>query len=69
MADVSGGGMDSRTFAFKLLQETKVAVAPGTAFGEAAQDLVRISLASSEEDLREGIQRMSDYIKGLSGSA
>jgi len=65
MADVSRSGMDSRTFAFKLLEETKVAVAPGTAFGEVARDYVRISLASSEEDLREGIRRMHQFIEQL----
>ena len=69
MADVSAAGMDSRTFAFKLLEEAKVAVAPGTAFGETAQDFVRISLASSDDDLREGIERMNGFIKGMSGDA
>jgi aspartate/methionine/tyrosine aminotransferase len=69
MADVSAAGMDSRTFAFKLLEETKVAVAPGTAFGETAQDFVRISLASSDDDLREGIGRMNGFIKSMSDTA
>jgi aspartate aminotransferase/aminotransferase len=63
MADISGSGMESRTFAFKLLDEAKVAVAPGSAFGETAGGLVRISLASSEDDLREGIERMSAFIE------
>ncbi len=62
MADVSRSGMDSRTFAFKLLEEARVAVAPGTAFGETARNYVRISLASSLEDLEEGIRRMRDFI-------
>jgi hypothetical protein len=39
------------------------------AFGDAAQDFVRISLASSDDDLREGIGRMNGFIKGLSGDA
>ncbi|MFZ5916452.1 MAG: pyridoxal phosphate-dependent aminotransferase [Chloroflexota bacterium] len=65
MADVSRSGMDSRTFAFELLREARVAVAPGTAFGEMARDYVRISLASSENDLRQGIQRMQQYIERL----
>jgi len=69
MADVSGSGMDSHSFAFKLLEETKVAVAPGMAFGEVARDFVRISLASSEDDLREGIERMGDFIETVSGKA
>lgn len=65
MADVSKSGLDSRTFAFKLLDETKVAVAPGTAFGQAAADMVRISLASSDDDLEEGIRRMDAFISKL----
>ena len=69
MADVSQSGMESRTFAFKLLEEKGVAVAPGTAFGTAAQDLVRISLASSEDDLREGIRRMKSFVDEQSGRA
>jgi len=68
MADVSRSGMDSRTFAFDLLEKVKVAVAPGTAFGQAARDMVRISLASSESDLREGIRRMSRHIDELQRS-
>lgn len=62
MADVSGAGMDSRSFAIKLLQERGVSVAPGTAFGEVGAHAVRISLASSESDLTEGISRLADYL-------
>jgi aspartate aminotransferase len=69
MADVSRSGMDSRTFAFKLLEEARVAVAPGTAFGETARDLVRISLASADEDLSEGIRRMHRFIEQAAASA
>jgi aspartate/methionine/tyrosine aminotransferase len=68
MGDISRSGMDSRTFAFELLEKAKVAVAPGTAFGETARDLVRISLASSEKDLREGTRRMHEFIEELAGS-
>jgi aspartate aminotransferase/aminotransferase len=62
MADISRSELDSRTFAFDLLERAGVAVAPGTAFGRVAQDMVRISLASSESDLREGIRRMNQHI-------
>ncbi len=63
MADISSSGMDSRSFAFQLLEKSKVAVAPGTAFGESARNLVRISLASSEEDLKEGLGRMHSFVE------
>ncbi len=67
MADISRSGMDSRTFAFALLEKAQVAVAPGTAFGDVGRDLVRISLASSEDDLREGIRRMDQFVQEMAG--
>ncbi|HVA85333.1 MAG TPA: aminotransferase class I/II-fold pyridoxal phosphate-dependent enzyme [Candidatus Saccharimonadales bacterium] len=66
MADIGGSGMDSRDFAFDLVKSKKVAVAPGTAFGKSASRAVRISLASSPEDLSEGIARMIERIEELS---
>jgi aspartate aminotransferase len=65
MADVSRSGMDSRAFAFDLVSSKQVAVAPGTAFGESARQAVRISLASSPEDLSVGIGRMIERIEEL----
>jgi len=66
MADVGGSGMDSRDFAFDLVKSKQVSVAPGTAFGESASRAVRISLASSPEDLSQGIARMIERIEELS---
>ena len=65
MADVSPSGMASRDFAFKLLRERGVSVAPGSAFGQVARDAVRISLASSDQDLREGVGRLANYVREL----
>lgn len=65
MADVSRSGMDSRDFAFDLVRTKQVAVAPGTAFGESAHSAVRISLASSPEDLSQGIARIIERIEEL----
>jgi aspartate/methionine/tyrosine aminotransferase len=58
LADV---GRDSMAFAKALLSERGVAVAPGSAFGEEAATCVRISLASSDEDLREGVGRLCEF--------
>jgi aspartate aminotransferase len=66
MADVSRSGLDSREFAFDLVKTKQVAVAPGTAFGESARKAVRISLASSPEDLSQGIAKMIERIEELS---
>jgi aspartate/methionine/tyrosine aminotransferase len=63
MADVSPSGLDSRAFAFELLRMKGVSVAPGTAFGEVGKNAVRISLASSDQDLREGVARLAEFVR------
>jgi aspartate aminotransferase len=65
LADVSPAGTDSRAFAMRLLDGRGVAVAPGTAFGRVASGAVRISLASSDEDLREGVGRLCELVGEL----
>src|SRR5436189_167798 len=62
MADVSPAGLAAREFAFTFLRERGVSVAPGTAFGQVARDAVRISLASSDADLQEGVGRLADFV-------
>lgn len=57
-ADVRASGMPSRDFAFTLLRERAVAVAPGTAFGPGGEGYVRISLATEPAALYEGIDRI-----------
>ena len=58
--DVSGTGMDSMTFAEKLLEEKKVAVIPGGPFGEDSS--VRISFATSEKVIEEGMRRIKEWV-------
>jgi aspartate aminotransferase len=53
------GAHDTRA----LLREHRVAVAPGTAFGPAGGGCARISVASSEEDLRTGLGRLRDFVE------
>jgi len=62
MADVSPAGLPARELAFKLLREREVSVAPGTAFGQVAGQAVRISLASSDSDLEEGVRRLGEFV-------
>jgi len=62
MADVSPAGLPARELAFALLRERGVSVAPGTAFGQEAAGAVRISLASSDADLREGVSRLAEFV-------
>ncbi|MCB0156345.1 MAG: pyridoxal phosphate-dependent aminotransferase [Anaerolineae bacterium] len=65
MVDISDSGLDSRRFALDLLDEQRVAVAPGTAFGNFGRDYVRISLATEQRLLLEGVQRLCDYVRQL----
>lgn len=60
-------GMSSEEFATRLLQEEKVAVVPGTAFGECGEGFLRISYAYSLEDLKEALGRVERFISRLRG--
>jgi aminotransferase len=55
-------GMTSDEFATKLLQEEKVAVVPGTAFGDCGEGFLRISYAYSIENLKIAIERMERFV-------
>ena len=52
-------------FAQGLLREKKVALVPGSAFGESLDDFIRISYASSYDNLKEAIARIAAYMKEL----
>jgi len=58
--DVSGSGVSGHAFAERLLRERRVAVAPGTAFGESGTGFVRVSLATEEGALRKGVTRLAE---------
>ncbi|MDR3562267.1 MAG: pyridoxal phosphate-dependent aminotransferase [Negativicutes bacterium] len=64
MVNVSRLGSNSGEIAKQLLRETKVATAPGTAFGKSMLQHVRVSLAASEEDIRTGMERLCQAITG-----
>ncbi|MCB0201557.1 MAG: aminotransferase class I/II-fold pyridoxal phosphate-dependent enzyme, partial [Anaerolineae bacterium] len=61
--NVAISGMDEDTFAWTLLDEEKVAVVPGTAFGAAGKDYVRISYATSTEKLEQALERLHSFIR------
>ncbi|MCI8297160.1 MAG: aminotransferase class I/II-fold pyridoxal phosphate-dependent enzyme [Lachnospiraceae bacterium] len=60
-------GMTSDEFATRLLQEEKVAVVPGTAFGDCGEGYLRISYAYSLDSLKEALGRMERFIRRLDG--
>jgi aminotransferase len=55
-------GFSCLDFAQKLLHEQKVAVVPGTAFGPEFKDYIRISYASSFENLKEALTRIGNFL-------
>ena len=58
-------GMTSDQFATELLQAKKVAVVPGTAFGNSGEGFLRISYAYSLEDLKVALGRIEEFINDL----
>lgn len=58
-------GMHSEEFANLLLKKERVAVVPGTAFGSCGKDYIRISYASSMDNLREAVLRIENFLKKL----
>jgi len=58
-------GMSSDEFATRLLYEEKVAVVPGTAFGDCGEGFLRISYAYSLDDLKKAIAKLRDFVAKL----
>lgn len=58
-------GLTSDEFAERLLKEEKLAVVPGTAFGDCGEGFLRISYAYSMEQLKEALSRMNRFIQRL----
>lgn len=64
-ANISRTGLTSREFAVRLLQEKHTVVVPGTGFGQAGEGFIRLSYATSEEKILEGLKRMGEFVKSL----
>src|SRR6202142_161212 len=63
--NISKTGLKSAEFCAKLLEQEKVAAVPGIAFG--ADDYLRISYATSMENLKKGLDRIEKFAGGLRG--
>ena len=58
-------GTDDVAFAKQLAKEAKVGVTPGSAFGKGGDGYVRLSYASSDENLTEAIKRIGEFLDHL----
>ncbi len=58
-------GLSAKEFALKFLDEEKVAMVPGTAFGRCGEGFVRAAYATGMDDLKEAMVRLERFIKRL----
>ena len=63
--NISKFGMTSEEFALELLNKEKVAVVPGTAFGDCGEGFLRISYAYSIENLKIALDKIEHFINSL----
>ena len=52
-------------FANRFLREEKVAIIPGTAFGDCGEGFLRVSYAYSIEELKEALGRLANFVERL----
>ena len=60
--NVGASGLDDESFAQKLLEEERVAVVPGSAFGPGGEGYVRCSYATAYEKIEEALRRMEHFM-------
>jgi aminotransferase len=61
---VRGTGLSSREFAVQLLEQQRVAVVPGNAFGPGGEGFVRASYCATMEDLEKAVERIGRFLRG-----
>ena len=64
-ADICPTGLTSREFSLRLLEEQKVAVVPGTAFGADGEGFVRCSYATAMDQIKIAMDRTAKFVAGL----
>ena len=62
---IKGTGMTSEEFAMKLLEQEQVVVVPGDAFGDFGEGYIRISFATSMENIKRGMDRIESFLVTL----
>ncbi|MFM8809787.1 MAG: pyridoxal phosphate-dependent aminotransferase [Chthoniobacterales bacterium] len=67
--EVRSTGLSSRDFAIRLLEEEKVAVVPGPAFGPSGEGFVRCSYATSLDQIKLAMERMAKFVSRVSRKA
>jgi aminotransferase len=63
--NISVSGMASNEFAMQLLEDYKIAVVPGTAFGDCGEGFVRCAYAASIDDINLAMDGIQDFLSKL----
>ena len=63
LADAKKFSADSYKFAFEILEDARVGVAPGIDFGSNAEGFIRFSYTNSMRNIEEGLNRLERYIR------
>ena len=63
--NISGTGLSSQEFEARLLNETGVSILAGTSFGAFGENYARFSFANSQENLREALRRIAEWVPTL----
>ena len=69
MVDIRDSGLDSWSFATRLVEQHRVVVVPGLAFGQGGEGFVRVSLAAEPEAILEGLARVAETLHDLRNRA
>lgn len=64
-ANITGTGLSSEEFCERLLDEKRVVTVPGSGFGPKGEGFIRLSYATSEEEIREGLDRIKEFVDSL----
>lgn len=62
---IKSTGLSSEEFATRLVKEKRIAVVPGTAFGESGEGFVRISYAQSLKNIKKALKRIEEFVEEL----
>jgi aminotransferase len=67
--NVASTGLTSREFSLRLLQDKRVAVVPGGAFGESGEGFVRCSYATGLPQIKTAMERMAEFVTEIRSEA
>jgi aminotransferase len=62
-ANIEKTGLSSTDFAIRLLKEKQVVVVPGTGFGQGGEGFIRLSYATGEDVISEGIEKIGSFVE------